>query len=156
MSWQIPTADDVLSEFTPTENAAISTLMGSGSLDSTAKLSAVLTRVIAEVRAYIMSGDYALDDDPLTIPLGLFNDAIAIARWRFLVSVPALKQLQTDERKDAYKDALTKLALIAKGEFAVEPPVPPTTPLNGNWNSEQKLIMRTHADYANADAPADT
>lgn len=170
MAWLTPTADDVLSEFTPTENAAISALMGDGSLDTTVKLSGVLTRVIAEVRDYIRSGGYALDPDDTKLPAGLINDAIGIARWRFLVSVPQFKQLQTDERKGAYTDAISKLKLVADQKFVPESPTDDDTAnRSGNWNSEQKIIMRTHPTpppsqqsgvtvaqpYANPNAPPD-
>ena len=167
MPWETPTADDVLGEFTPTENAAIQQLMGGGPMFSTTKLSNILARVIAEVRSYISSGDFALDPLTTTLPLGLFNDAIAICRWRFLISVPQLKQLQTEVRKGSYEDAIAKLMLIAEGKFSVEPPVAVDSGnSSGCWNSENKLIMRTHPipkpagqfpetanDYANPDGP---
>jgi len=172
MGWEIPTIDDVLSEFTPSEMAAISNVMsfsGSGSGQLTGqKLTVILVRCIAEIRGYIRSGDYPLDDDPRRLPLETFPDVINICRWRFLVSAPSLKQLQTEDRKKAYDDSFAKLRMIASQDFAVEPPIEVDDSGTGTWNSENKLIMRTHPiptpatqftpqvnTYANPDAPGD-
>ncbi len=150
MSWEILTTEDVLSEFTVQEAASIRNLQGgsgSGSGAPFLNIDFIVINVIDEVRGYITAGGYALDDvsDPRTIPTGLFEDAIAIARWRVLIAVPMFKQLQTEERKLAFEAALKKLLLIAEGKFFVEPPIPdPLIPRGGNWNSENKLIMRTH------------
>jgi hypothetical protein len=168
MAWSTPTADDVLSEFTPSELATISTILGKSPFDNTAPLSAVLSRVVDEMRGYINAGNYTLDADSTTIPKGLFNDAIAISRWRFLISAPQFKQLQTDERKELYTAAMSKLTLVSEQKFAVEDPLPIADVTSSTWNSENKLIMRTHpvpypgaqftpqtGTYANPDAPPD-
>lgn len=176
MSWQIFTTEDAISQFTQAEAAAIRLLQGSGSGwasgsgDQYANVDIIVAKVIDEVRAYIIAGDYAVDEtDDRTLPVGLFDDAIAIARWRLLIATPSFRQLQTEERRQAYEDALKKLALIAAQKFTVEPPIPETNPRTGNWNSENKLLMRTHPvprpgaqftpqenTYANPDAPQDT
>jgi hypothetical protein len=167
MAWVILTTDDVLSEFTPNEAATLRNLQGSGSGPGYANIDVITARTIDEVRGYIMAGDYAIDDaNDDTLPKGLFADAIAIARWRVLISAPQLRQLQTEERRKAYEDALKKLGLVADQKFNVEPPEPPTSDLTaGCWNSENKMLMRTHPvprpgaqgadDYANPEAPAD-
>lgn len=56
MAWQTPTVDDVMSEFTTSELATISTLMGNSPLNWTTILSQIITRTIAEIRDYIASG----------------------------------------------------------------------------------------------------
>ncbi len=154
MSWAVLHTEDVLSEFTVAENSAIRNLLGgsgSGSASGSGSgppfwnLDLVTVRVIDEVRGYIIAGSYAIDliyDN--TIPLGLFEDAIAIARWRILISTPLLKQLQTEDRRLAYETALKKLQLIADRKFVPESPTIDITNRDGNWNSENKLIMRTH------------
>lgn len=161
MPWETLNTDDVLSEFTPNEAATIRNIQGSGSGSGPpfTNIDVIVARTIDEVRGFIMAGDYAVDetaDD--TLPRGLFADGIAIARWRVLIALPQLRQLQTEERKKAFDDAMAKLNLIAAGEFTVEPPLPPDTDFSaGCWNSESKILMRTHGDaYANPDAPADT
>ena len=172
MSWITPTPQDVLSEFTPSEVAAISNLMGGAPFDSTSKLGTILTRTIAEIRGYIRSGAYATDTaSDTTLPASLIPDAISLARWRFLISAPQLKQLQTQERYQDLMDSLGKLQKIANHEFNVEPPLPSTVTRAGSWNSENKIIMRTHPTpapstqfqvqqnqppYANPDAPPDS
>ena len=167
MNWIALTTDDVLSEFTPNEAASIRNMQGSGSGPGYVNIDVITARTIDEVRGFILAGDYAIDetaDD--TLPKGLFADAIAIARWRTLIAAPQLRQLQTEERKKAFDDALAKLNKIADQQFNVEPPIPPTSDLTaGCWNSENKLIMRTHPvvrpgpqgtdAYANPDAPDD-
>jgi len=169
--WEVLTSEDVLSEFTVAEAGAIRSLQGSGSGSGLpfGNIDAITIRVIDEVRGYVIAGGYTVDDDPRTVPISLFNDAIAIARWRLLIATPSFKQLQTDERKEAFDLALKKLLLIAQQQFAVEPPTPDANPRGGNWNSENKLVMRTHPvprpgsqftpqenTYANPDAPADS
>ncbi len=55
-----------------------------------------------------------------------------------------LKQLQTEERKKAFDDAIAKLMLIAEGKFNIDEIDVGLFPKTGSWNSENKLIMRTH------------
>ena len=175
MSWEIFTTEDAISQFTQAETAAIRTLQGSGSGwgsgsgEQYANVDIIVANVIDEVRGYIIAGDYAVDlTDDRTLPIALFDDAIAIARWRLLIATPSFRQLQTEERRLAYEEALKKLMLIAQQKFTVEPPIPEVNPRTGNWNSENKLIMRTHPvprpatqftpqtdTYANPDGPAD-
>ncbi len=171
MSWQILYTEDVLSEFTPNEASAIRTLQGgSGSGEPYTNIDVIVANVIDEVRGWIIAGGYAVDQVfDNTIPTGLFEDAIAIARWRILISVPSLKQLQTEERRFAFDKAEAKMLLIAEQKFFVEPPLPDVNPRTGNWNTENKILMRTHPvprpatqftpqinTYANPDGPADT
>jgi hypothetical protein len=171
MSWEVLTTEDVLSEFTIAEASAIRSVMGSGSGSGLpfANIDVIVGDVIDEVRGYIIAGGYEVD--PVldnTLPIGLFVDAIAIARWRLLIATPSFKQLQTEEREKAYEAAIKKLLLIAAQEFAVEPPIEPVNPRTGMWNSENKILMRTHPvprpgtqftpqinTYANPDAPED-
>ena len=167
MAWVAFTTAHVLSEFTPNEAASIRNLQGSGSGPGYVNIDVITARTVDEVRGFILAGDYAIDDtNNNTLPKGLFADAIAIARWRTLIAAPQLKQLQTAERQKAYEDALAKMNKIADQQFNVEPPIPPTANLQaGCWNSENKLIMRTHPvirpgpqgtdDYANPGAPQD-
>lgn len=170
-TWVSVTVDDVLSEFTPSELATITAMMGGQPLDNTSKLAQVLARTISEIRGYISSGDYPLDpDSETTLPPSLVVDAISISRWRFLISVPQLKQLQTQERYQSNLDSIKKLQSISQQQYNVERPTASTTSRFGMWNSENKIIMRTHPTpapstqfqiqqnqpaYANPDAPAD-
>lgn len=176
MSWEIFTTEDAISQFTQAETAAIRTLQGSGSGwgsgsgDQYANVDIIVANVVDEVRGYIIAGGYPVDlTDDRTLPVGLFDVAIAIARWRLLISTPSFRQLQTEERKLAFEEALKFLEKIAEQKFLPEPPIPPIIPRDGNWNSESKLLMRTHPvprpatqftpqvnTYANPTGPADT
>ena len=162
MSWSAPTTADVLSEFTPQESA------GLNNLQSASNLAAIFARAVAEVRDAIRAGGYALDADATKIPLGLHSDCIALARWRWLISIPSAKAMQTDPRKAAFDGALTKLDKISNQQWTVEPPT--TTAAAGSWNSENKLVGRMHPvprpstqspatgsppPYANPSAPTD-
>lgn len=171
-AWEVFTTEDVLNQFTIQEAAAIRTLQGSGSGSGLPfeNLDIKTAHIVDEVRGYIVAGGYAVDQVfDNTLPTGLFEDAIAIARWRYLISVPSLKQLQTEERRLAFEAAIKKLMAIAEQTFFVQPPIPEVNPRTGNWNSENKILMRTHPvprpatqftpqinTYANPDAPADT
>ena len=170
-NWEVLTSEDVLAQFTIAEAASIRSLQGSGSGSGQPFLN-IDMKVVAvtdEVRGYIFAGGYTVDGDPRTIPISLFEDAIAIVRWRLLIAVPGFKQLQTEERKLAYEDAIRKLLLISQQKFAIDPPIPSTLPTTGLWNSENKILMRSHPvprpgaqftpqtnTYANPDAPEDT
>lgn len=164
MAWSAPTTAIVLAEFTGKEADMISAQQG------TDNLSGILSRAVAEIRDAIMAGGYAVDTDATKLPAGLHTVAIDITRWRMLVAIPALKLMQTEERKSAFDAAQAKLKAIANQEWAVEPPTPVTGSVGrmGSWNSENKLIPRTHpaprpttqmpadADhYGNPDAPSD-
>ncbi len=147
MSWAVLNTEDVLSEFTLQEASALRNLQGSGSGSGAPFLNIdiIVSHVIDAVRGFIIAGGYAVDPAfDNTLPLTLFQDAIAIARWRVLIATPLLKQLQTEDRRLACKEALAKLELIAQQKFAPEPIPGDTTNRGGNWNSENKLIMRTH------------
>lgn len=169
--WTTLTAADVTDQFTVAEAAVIEAVRG----NTGDKLPGIVTKVIAQVRDDIRSGGYALDADETTIPAGLHNDAIAIARWKLLLTVPADDDIQSKERKGEKDDALAKLKRISEGKYSVEPPTDAPggeggTAANrsGNWNSSNKILPRAHpvprpgsqgaADpdaYANPDAPAD-
>jgi hypothetical protein len=142
MSWIAPNSQDVLSEMTQTEAAKFTAIGGTAD-----KVVTILDRTVAEIRGYINAGGYELDSDQSLLPNGLIADAVAIARWKLVASFPDLKAMQSDARKDAYDFAMKKLALIAAQKWPVELPdidvVPAFSP-NGNWNAENKLLMRTH------------
>ena len=165
MSWKTITASDVLEECLPQEAAAIATVQGKNSLPN------ILARVVASIRGYIIGGGYPVTTDETKIPEGLFADAIDITRWRMLCVIPKNAQIQTEIRKEQADKADAKLKLIAAQDFSVEKPddVAAVNTQTGCWNSENKIIMRTHPvprpatqfsprknSYANPDAPQDS
>lgn len=161
MPWTAPTATDALTEFNSDEKAQVDALTG-----DSANLATILARVVAQVRGDIRAGGYPLDADTTKIPDSLHSDCIAIARWKFLISLPKSEELQTDARKLAATDAIAKLKRIADGDYGVEQPATVSAPAAGSWNSANKILPRTHpqprpgpqADnaYANPDAVEDT
>src|SRR5579862_1735369 len=138
MAWTAPVEADVMSEFTADEAATIAATQGA--VDN---LPAILGRVVEEIRDAIRSGGYDLATDATTIPGGLHNACIDLARWRLLVSFPQLKSMQSQERADAAKRADAKLEKISRQEYVPEPPAAGVEDRGGNWNSRNKLIMRT-------------
>jgi hypothetical protein len=101
---------------------------------------------------------------------------MGISKLARVVDVAA-KRLQTQERKGAHDAARQLLKEVARQRFNLEPPPAPdgaapapSQPLSGSWNSENKLLMRTHPipppstqwqsdnthdPYANPSAPTD-
>lgn len=165
-TWTTPSTGDVTAQFSPQEIATFTATQGA------ANLAAVLAKVVDEIQGAILGGGYCTQADLTAnsgkLPPDLHNDAIAMARWNLLISLPALKQLQTEERKLAAERATAKLAKISSAQCSVRPPTAPTTSRTGNWGSENKIIPRTHPtprpasqfppnadDYANPDQPAD-
>lgn len=125
--WNQITDDDVLIEFTPAEKAMLNNIQGGAG-----NLPKILSKVIGKVRGSIKAGGNQLDmTSDATIPDQLSDETIAIARWRWLSSFPALKSLKTDERKKANDDAMALLERIssqAADRPRVElPPQPDTT-----------------------------
>ena len=160
MSWSALTATDALTEFNSSEKAQVDTLSG-----DSGNFADIIARVVAQVRGDIRAGGYPLDADTAKIPDSLHGDAIAIARWKFLILLPKTEELQTEARKAANDDALKKLARIAAGDYGVEPPAVVVAPGAGSWNSANKILPRAHPQprpgpqaasaYANPDAVAD-
>lgn len=164
MAWTELTAQMVLDQFTEDEASAIEAVQGG--VES--KLPGILQKTIDQARGDIIAGGYDLDPDTTTLPDGLHNDVIAIARWNLLTSIPALAELQTEARKDKNEKALEKLGEIATGKRRVEPPAGSSsqTPA-AQWNSENRFTGRMNPTprpgsqgggagrYANDDAPED-
>lgn len=111
MAWNTIATSDVLNEFTPAEQAALQGIQG-----ATTELAAVLGRVVAKMRSQIKAGGNQLDMTGLTIPDGLQEEAVAITRWRWLNSFPALAALKTKERKDAYELATATMKVVSSNE----------------------------------------
>lgn len=140
MSWSTIDASEVLEQFTPQEQVSLQTIQG----NSTA-LASILLKAVKSARAYIDAGGNQLDAEG-TIPDQFRQEVIDIARWRWLVSFPKLKQLQTDERKDAYTDALKTLRSVSKknSEYRVELPAAATAETNPSPVNSIKVVSKSH------------
>ena len=135
-----------------------------GGLDPVAD---AISSAVARVRRAVEAAN-DLDTDVTKVPKSLEDVTVRLALFRLMerIGLP----LSEDQRKSRDLDA-ADLKELTQRRILVEPPENPdtsATPQNrGNWNSESKLIMRTHPvpppatqfppgpDYANPDAPAD-
>lgn len=115
MPWDTLSDADVLAQFTPVEQA---TLM---QIQANEQLPAVLANVIRSTRGSVAAGGNPLGP-PNTVPDQLRSDVIAIARWQWLTSFPALKSMQTEGRKAAAASAQERLDKVAAGTIKVEIP----------------------------------
>lgn len=140
MAWSELTPTDVMREFNAAEESAYTSAGGKSADD----LGQIVGTVVDEIRGAIRSGRYPLGADG-TIPDSLAGTAIAMARWRFLLSLPGVHGLTTPEREDAYKRALHLLDRVADQKYAVEAPAPSESRFSGagNSGSNRKLAMRT-------------
>ncbi len=145
MAWKTVTVQDVLGELTAQEQAALKGIEGAGD-----QLPLILGRVVRAARGAIRAGAYRLGKEGTT-PDALELDIIAMARWRWLIAFPQLQRLQTRDRRDAHDEALARLDRIARQKIAIEPPdkdgcagTKVISPKTGQWNSENKLLNRTH------------
>jgi len=116
MSWNQITDTDVLDEITPAENATLRNIQG-----ATDKLPRLLDRVVEKFRGAILAGGQSLGADA-TVPDSIADDVCAFARWKFLTSIPQAKNMQTEERKLAWQEALKILSELRLGKFPVESP----------------------------------
>jgi hypothetical protein len=125
MSWKQVTDADVLDEITPAENATLKNIQGVAD-----KLPRILQRAIDKFRGAILAGGMTLGADG-TVPDSIADDVISFARWKFLTSVPQARQMQTEERRLAYTEALKVLEQLRTGEFPVEKPEDATASQGG-------------------------
>ena len=166
MAWRALVTADVLNEFTKMEQSQLNNIQG-----STSALSTILADTIAAFIGAMSAAAYDTNATVGTIPDQLREYVIARARWRWLVSFPQMKVLQTPERKQSNDDAVKAIQMIQQRTFgAIESPNG-TTPSSANWNSENRIVMRTHPvpppsvqyqdtppidePYANPNAPGD-
>lgn len=138
MAWITPTDDEVLSKDSK-ERAAIVAIKNNDDLAD------ILVEVVAEFRDAIAGRENQLDATDNTLPAGLAKYARDLALWSFITrGVPKNEGLQTKERADAAKKAEDVLQSIRDGALAIEPPGGWTSTTAQNWNSENRLVMRTH------------
>lgn len=140
MAWHEVTTEDVMSEFTPAERNMLKGIQA-----DTDFLENILDRVIARVRGCVRAGGGEVDATESYTPDQFDGEVIAITRWRWLIAIGAAQSMQTEQRQKAWEEAEKRLDKVADGDLSVEPPTDEEeTPVGGTWNSERKLIMRTH------------
>lgn len=137
MAWITPSDNEVLPPAAK-ERASIKAIKGVDDLGQ------ILTEVVAEFRDAIAGRENALDADG-TVPQGLAKYVRDLALWIFITrSVPKNEGIQTKERADAAKKAEDILQGIRDGSISIEPPTGWVNTSAKNWNSENRLVMRTH------------
>lgn len=139
MSWSIIAAAEVLAEFTPQEQASIAAIQGANT-----NLTGVLVRVVNAWRGAISRNQELGATN--TIPADVREDVIAEARWRWLVSLPSLKALQTKERNDLYKDALAHLKEIRAGELVESATDTAATKNASDYSADTRKATATKLD----------
>jgi len=143
MAWNQLSTQDVLNEFTAAEQAVLQNIQ-----PGTNELQAILTKTVAKVRGNIKAGGNMLDQTGPTIPDQLAEETIAMARWSWLSSFPALKVLKTPEREKADANAratLKEIASNAPNRPRVEMPlVADTTPAPTNAVARVRRGQRVH------------
>jgi hypothetical protein len=121
MSWStITTAQFLLRGFNSDERTKLQTAAGGDD-----GLADILTAAIAEWRGILEAAGYAMDATTTTVPPSCHRHIIAQCRWELLVKFPALRQLQTEERKAAADVAEAKLKTINDGTASIESPESP-------------------------------
>lgn len=166
MAWRQITQDQISGRLTQSEQKMLVSISGLAS-----KLSERLTDSINKFVGAMTASGYPVNTDG-SVPDQLRNHVMADAIWELLKDAPNLKAFQTDQRKKAAGDAETAYEKIcARNYGALESPTG-TDISTGGWNSENKLIMRTHPipappaqfqtnpftspDYANPNANVDS
>jgi hypothetical protein len=127
-----------------------------------------ISSAVARVRRSVQAAN-ALDVDPTKVPNSLEALTVRLALYALCERIG---QPLTDDQRDTKRNDNSDLMRIADRKVRVEPADNPDAnagPVNpGMWNSERKLIMRTHptpapgvqfpsddSGYANPDAPTD-
>lgn len=114
MAWTAITENDLLDEFSAPERTAHDNVKNSDALGN------ILRRVINRFRGAILAGGGTLGDDG-TLPDSLHGEAIALARWRYLLSLPNIgTAIQSEPRKEEAERAVALLKRIEAGEYRVE------------------------------------
>ena len=128
-AWVTLTPNDVLAGLTATERTDFATASVDPEVPD--RLEALLADLTAEIRGYIVTwAANPLSADSGKIPPSFRARAVAIARWRLLVSVPDYDP--GDARKLEYEAAEAFFRKVAEGKIRPEPaddavtnPVPP-------------------------------
>ena len=162
MAWRTVAITDC--KLTPVEQAVLNSIQG-----GTGGLQTRLTDTVAEFIGAMTAAGYNVKTDG-SVPDQLRGHILARCLWLFLTDFAQLKSMMTDGRRDTANKAEEMLQKIAsRTAGAIEDPSG-TAASSANWNSENKLILRTHPippastqtppvqpypGYSNPNAPAD-
>jgi hypothetical protein len=138
MPWRAITVDDVTQDLTPAENLALRSAQ-----NSTSRLGIKLQDTVLKFIGAMNAARYETVADG-TVPDQLREHILALAVWNWLRGFPQLKAIKTKEREEAAKEAEKVYEQIVKRTYGDLEDPDGTDLSTGNWNSENKLIMRTH------------
>lgn len=117
-AWVTISINDVLSGLTLREREDFGTT--SVDADVPDRLTGILADLTAEIRGYVATWPQnTISADPSKIPPSFRARAVAIARWRLLVSVPDYNP--GDARKAEYEAAESFFKRVADGKIRPEP-----------------------------------
>lgn len=138
MPWRLTSVADITQDFTPAETIVLRSVQ-----NSTARLATKLTDTVGEfLDAIEATGFVVLRNGSVPDQIRLHVQALAC--WRWLCSFPQYEKIKTKEREKAAADALVIYKQICNKTFGAILSPSGTNYATGNWNSENKLIMRTH------------
>jgi hypothetical protein len=115
--WTTLTDDDVLAQFNDSETDAFDAAKGDA---NSADLPDIISKVAGQIWDAWNNGGRKVDiQGGGTIPVSVMNRAIAVARWIYLLALPAGQSLQTKERQKLHDDAIAYWEKISKREISV-------------------------------------
>ena len=142
MSWITITSTDVKNHLAAAEYDAISSVaLSTGQVSPVAQ---VIADVIAEVRNAVQScKSNTIESDTTLIPAGLKTAALDLIVARLGRRLPG-SGITSEDRRNAEKDAIRKLELVARCELYVEPATddPETDDVNSaDWGSDTRIDL---------------
>jgi hypothetical protein len=118
MIWTTLTTDDLLSSMTERERQDFGKVSVGESVED--RVLPILVDLVAEIRGYIAShSPNTISADTTLIPPSFKAKAVAIARWRVLISVPGYQP--GDARKLDFEKADQFFTKVAEGKIRPEP-----------------------------------
>jgi hypothetical protein len=123
--WVTLSADDLMSTLTKRERDDFGKT--SPASEGGDRVPQILSDLVAEVRGYIATvPQNVLSADATRIPPSMRAQALCIARWRLLVTIPGYTP--GEARKAEYEAAQRYFQSVAKGLIRAEDPPDPITP----------------------------
>ena len=118
MQWVSITIDNVLSSITENEREKFSKVSTTQAVPD--RIVPIIADMVAEIRGYIATWHpNTLSADPVLIPPSMRARALAVIRWRLLLTIPGYSP--GDERKLEFEKADSYFLLVAKGTIRPEP-----------------------------------
>ena len=118
MTWTTLAEDDLLSSMTERErNDFAKASVGTSVTD---RMVPILADLVAEIRGYIVTwAPNTISEDTTKIPPSFKARALALARWRLLITIPGYQP--GDARKLEFEKAESFFMAVAKGQIRPEP-----------------------------------